>query len=178
MKKILFSLWMLAAAGILTAAGGPRVTRAALSTVEKSVDGRIAQLWSDVRFPVIGLTRGVYLENYGAVFTVEVNLVNTPTSMMHSTPTPAEVTAAHQAKLQRLPMLKKSLREAMAAAAASLEGVPSEESLTIVAFVPHYPWEDLNGVPSQITMQAQKSKLLDAQRSGANIDSIIRTTDN
>ncbi|HLW77305.1 MAG TPA: hypothetical protein VKS01_09970 [Bryobacteraceae bacterium] len=163
---------------MLTAAGAPRVSRAALSAVENSLDGRVKQLWTDVRFLVIGPTRGVYLEGYGAVFTIEVDLVNTPTSLMHPTPTAAEVSGARQKKLERIPMLKKALREALVSAAASLEGVPASEQVTIVAFLPHYPWEDSTGVPVQVTAQASKGRLLDAQRAGTNLDSIIQVTDN
>ena len=178
MKKFFFSLVALAAVAGLAAASGPRVARAALSAVERSVDDRITQLWNDVPFLVIGKTRGVYLENYGAVFTLEVNLVHTPTSLMHPTPSPAEVAAAHQKKLERIPVLKKNLREALVSAAATLDSVPADQTVTIVAFLPHYPWEDMNGIPGQLTLQAPKSKLLEAQRSGANLDSTIQVTEN
>lgn len=178
MKKIFFSLGVFATAASLIAAAGPRVSRAALAGVEKSLDSRIAQLWSDVPYLVIGPARGVYLDNYGAVFTVEVNLVHNPTSLMHATPSPAEVTGAHQKKLERIPILEKALREALVSAASSLEGVPGDETVTIVAFVTHYPWENSTGIPAQLTVQASKNKLLDAQRSGSNLDSIIRTSEN
>ena len=39
-------------------------------------------------------------------------------------------------------------------------------------------WEEGNGVPSQLTLQATKSKLMEAQRPGSNLDSLIRIIDN
>ena len=53
----------------------PRTT---LAAAEKSLDDRIAGLWGDNPLIVLGPTRGVYLEGYGAVFTAEVNLVAGP----------------------------------------------------------------------------------------------------
>ena len=46
--------------------------------MEKSLDNRIARLWQDNPFVLLGPTRGVYLDGYGAVFTAEVNLVAGP----------------------------------------------------------------------------------------------------
>jgi hypothetical protein len=44
--------------------------------------------------------------------------------------------------------------------------VPPDEQIVLVAFLSHFPWEDLTGVPSQIMMQGSKKKLMDAQRDG------------
>ena len=46
--------------------------------MEKSLDERISKLWDDNPYLLLGTTRGVYLEGYGAVFTAEVNLVVEP----------------------------------------------------------------------------------------------------
>ncbi len=42
-------------------------------------------------------------------------------------------------------MLKKALRDALVASAASLDTVPADEQVTIVAFLDYYPWEDPSG---------------------------------
>src|SRR5260370_456257 len=55
----------------------PYVKRAALIAMEKSFDQRIVRL-ADDPYLLVGDTRGVYLEGYGAVFTAEVNLANGP----------------------------------------------------------------------------------------------------
>ena len=179
MKKIFLSLMVSAAAVGLMAAAGPRVSRTSLAAMEKSLDQTISNLWKDNQYLLLGSTRGVYLEGYGAVFTAEVNLVANPISLMNTRLTPADVARFKQTKLERVGMLKKTLREALASSAASLDTVPGEEKMTIVAFLDHFPWEDMNGVPSQITVEGQKKALLEAQRAGGRaLESAVRTTEN
>src|ERR1022692_1316563 len=60
------------------ASEAPRVGRNMIAAAEKNLDDRFTRLWDDNPFVVLGPTRGVYLENYGAVFTAEVNLVAGP----------------------------------------------------------------------------------------------------
>src|ERR1039458_4808501 len=52
-------------------ASHPRVTRAALVSVEKNFDGRLARAYTPDIFDILGATRGVYLEGCGAVFSTE-----------------------------------------------------------------------------------------------------------
>jgi hypothetical protein len=180
MKKILLPLLVVVAVFALTAAtAGPRVSRGTLASMEKSLDERIQHLWDDTPYLLLGSTRGVYLEGYGAVFTAEVNLVMNPVSLMSSRLSKDDIAKVRQKKLDRLPALKKVLRESMVSMAASLDTVPGEEQIAIVAFIDHYPWEDVTGVPVQITLTAQKKKLLEAQRAGgAGLDAAIRVTEN
>jgi len=162
-----FLLLVVAASAI--ASDAPRVPRTTLAAAEKSLDNRFAGLWSDNPFIMLGPTRGVYLESYGAVFTAEVNLVAGPqiTIIMQS-PTKQSIAEHRQKKLARIPELKKAMVKALADTAASPEmaAVPPEEQIVLVAFLSHFPWEDLTGVPSQIMMQGSKKKLMDAQREG------------
>jgi hypothetical protein len=146
--------------------------------MEKSLNQTISGLWTDNQYLLIGETRGVYLEGYGAVFTAEVNLVANPISLMNTRVTPADVARFRQTKLERVAVLKKTLREALASTAASLDAVPLEEKVTIVAFLDHFPFEDMNGVPSQISVEGQKKALLDAQRAGRGLESVVRVTEN
>ena len=172
-----FLLLTVAASAI--ASDAPRVPRTTLAAAEKSLDNRFAGLWSDNPFIMLGPTRGVYLEGYGAVFTAEVNLVMNPVSLMSSRLSKEDIAKVRQKKLDRLPLLKKALRESMVSMAASLDTVPGEEQIAIVAFIDHYPWEDVTGVPVQVTLTAQKKKLVEAQRAGgAGLDAAIRVTEN
>jgi hypothetical protein len=177
MKRIYLSFLLLAVALGLTAATAPRVNRDTLAAMEKSLDARITKLWDDNPYLLLGPTRGVYLEGYGAVFTAEVNLMSNPASLMHATLSKDEIAKYRVKKLERLPLLKKALREALVSTASSMDTVPPEEQVTIVAFLDHYPWEDINGLPAQLTFQAQKKKLLEAQRGGAMLDAAIRVTE-
>ena len=179
MKKLFLSLLLLVVVLSLTAATAPRVGRATLVTVEKSLDERISKLWDDNPYLLLGNTRGVYLENFGAVFTAEIDMVLNPTSLMHAVVSKDEVVKFHEKKLVRLPILKKALREALASCAMSLDTVPPEEQITIVAFLPHHSWEDMTGIPTQLTVQAPRKKLLEAQHAGpAALEAAIHISEN
>ena len=174
-----FSLsFLLLAVAISTASTSPRVSRGSLAAMEKSLDARVNGLWADNPFLLIGNTRGVYLDGVGAIFTAEVNLAIGPTSMMHPTATKDEVVKHHQKKLERLPQLKKALIDSMIPMATSLD-VPADEQIVMVVFLWRYPWEDTTNIPAQITMQAKKKNLLDAQRAGgAGLEQAIKVVEN
>ncbi len=176
MKRLL-TFFLLLVAALPAATESPRVTRAVLSPMEKSLDGRIQRLWEDNPFALLGSTRGVYLEGYGAVFSAEVNLATGPT-LMHTTFTKDEI-AKHRLKKQaRLLELVKVLRTSLMETAASLDTVPPDEQVVIVAFLTVYPWEDVHGVPGQITLQAAKKKLLEVKRAGGvGLEAAVRVTE-
>jgi|SRR5690242_19142236 hypothetical protein len=162
-----FFLLVVAASAI--ASDAPRVPRTTLAAAEKNLDNRFAGLWNDNPFIMLGPTRGVYLEGYGAVFTAEVNLVAGPQiTIIMQAPTRQSIAEHRQKKLARIPELKKAMEKALADTAASpaMAAVPPDEQIVLVAFLSHFPWEDLTGVPSQIMMQGSKKKLMDAQREG------------
>jgi|SRR5215469_7984330 len=174
MKKIILSSLLVAA---LATAASIRVSRASLRAMENSLDERISRLWTDVPYLLIGPTRGVYLEGYGAVFTAEVHLVADRRSLMAAIVTKADVAQSHQQTLDRIPVLKRALREALVATAQSLDTVPAQEQIAIVAFLDHYQWEDQSGMPASVTVQAVKGKLLEARQAG-NADSVIQVSEN
>jgi hypothetical protein len=171
-----FLLLVVAASAI--ASDAPRVPRTTLAAAEKSLDNRFAGLWSDNPFIMLGPTRGVYLEGYGAVFTAEVNLVAGPQiSIIMQAPTKQSIAEHRQKKIARIPELKKAMEKALADTAASpaMAAVPPDEQIVLVAFLSHFPWEDLAGVPSQIMMQGSKKKLMEAQpKGGAALEASIQ----
>jgi hypothetical protein len=171
-----FLLLVVAASAI--ASDAPRVPRTTLAAAEKNLDNRFAGLWSDNPFIMLGPTRGVYLEGYGAVFTAEVNLVAGPQiSILTPSMTKASISQHRLKKIERIPELKKAMEKALADTAASpaMASVPPDEQIVLVAFLSHFPWEDLTGVPSQIMMQGSKKKLMEAQREGsAALEASIR----
>ena len=60
---------------------------------------------------VLGPSRGVYLEGYGAVFTAEVNLVAGPPMTLFNVTVTKDYVARHkQIKIARIPDLKKNCR--------------------------------------------------------------------
>lgn len=152
------------------------VSRASLTAMEHSFDAKLARLWPEDPFLVLGSTRGVYLDNYGAVFTAEVNLATGPSpTPFHQQVTEDEKTRHRQTKLQRLPTLRQAMRESMTNFASSLDGVGPEEQIVIGVNLSCYPWENRAGIPTQILMQASKKKLLEAKQNGT--EAPIRTQD-
>jgi hypothetical protein len=173
--KLPFLLLVIAASAM--ASDAPRVPRNTLAATERKLDNSFTKLWSDNPFVVLGPTRGVYLEGYGAVFTAEVNLVAGPVLGIMTPPMTKQDIAQHkQKKIARIPELRKALAKALADVAASPEmaTVPPEEQIVLVAFLSHFPWEDLDGLPAQIMMQGSKKQLMDAQHlGGAALESAI-----
>ena len=45
----------------------------------------------------------------------------------------------------------------------------------LVVFLSRYPWEDVDGLPAQITMQSSKKKLLEAPHAGAGLEAAIQS---
>ncbi len=170
-----FLLLVIAASAM--ASDAPRVPRNTLAATERKLDNSFTKLWSDNPFVVLGPTRGVYLEGYGAVFTAEVNLVAGPVLGIMTPPMTKQDIAAHkQKKIARIPELKKAMAKALADVALSPEmaGVPPDEQIVLVAFLSHFPWEDLDGLPVQIMMQGSKRQLIEGQRQGgAALESAI-----
>ena len=138
-----------------------RITRATLMGLERSFDGRIARANAPDSFDLLGPTRSVYLDGYGVVFSTELNLILSPNiSPFHQSFTQIEKTRIHDRKLQRLPVLKQSMREMLISSAAALENLPPNEQVVVAVTLFHYSWEDTSGMPAQIVMQAERQKLL------------------
>jgi hypothetical protein len=77
--------------------------------------------------------------------------------------TKEEVARVHQRKVERLPMLKRAMREMLVASGASLDDVPATEQVVVGVTLFFFNWEDRTGVPGQMVMQAQRQALLDYQ---------------
>ena len=161
-----------------TATEAPRVNRTVLAAAEGSLDDRFKRLWSDNLYAVPGPTRGVYLEGYGVVFTTEVNLVTAPVlGIVPIAVTKDGITQHKKTKRERIPDLKRALQQALVEMAASKEmaAVPLDEQIVVVAFLSHYPWEDLDGLPAEIMMQGSKKKLMEAKSAGAGLEAVIQS---
>jgi len=177
MRRWRVPLMLLTMAAVAIAAA-PHLSRDAMHAMETSFDKRIQTLSVDAPFELLGNTNGVYLEGYGAVFTCEVNVLQSANISPFQTSMPRDyVVKLHQRKLERIPILKKSMQEEMVAMASSLDNVPANERIVLGVTLLYYPWEDTSGLPSQILMQAERQKLVDVQlgrASRASLDSIIR----
>jgi hypothetical protein len=172
-------LFLLLAAALALSAAASRVSRASIATLEKSFDRRLERdvLDSDP-FLLLGMTRGVYIEGFGVVYSTEVNLAPIPgISPFHPELTKDDLARLRQKKLARLPALKQAMKQMLLDTAASLDGVPREENIALAVSLFRHPREDATGIPAQILMQALKRELLEFQtgkRDKARLDSVIR----
>jgi|SRR5579872_2205367 len=172
------SALVVAVAAATLAAAVTRVSRESMRAMEISFDKRIQTIAVDNPFELLGNTRGVYLDNYGAVFTAEVNLQHSATISPFMLTIPKGYAAKlRQSKLSRLPVVRQNMQEEMLAMAASLDGVPPKEQIVLGVTLYYHKWEETNGLPAQIVMRAERQKLLDVQLGGtdrSSLDSIIR----
>jgi len=178
MRRTLIFSSVLATAAWVAVAQSPLVSYAAIRAMEQSFDKRVMTLGTDTPFDLLGNTRGVYLGGYGAVFTTEVNLLITNNISPFLQTIPKEYVAkVHAQKLQRVPLLKRSMQDALIATAASMDNVPPGENIVLGVTLFYYKWENTTGLPAQIVMRAQRQKLLDVQlgrASRASLDSVIQ----
>lgn len=152
----------------------PHIKRAAIVAMEKSFDQRITRL-ADDPYLLVGFTRGVYLEGYGAVFTAEVSLANGPSlSPFRPNITKEDIARIRAKKQERLPVLRQSMRDMLLAAAASLDEVPPSEQIVVGVSLLYRPEEDSSGMPGQILMQGAKGKLLEAKLGRTPLGGVVK----
>jgi len=168
-------LFALAAAIWAASTEKPHVKRASLTAMEVSFDRRLERL-SDDPYLLVGLTRGIYLEGYGAVFTSEVSLANgLAPSPFRPAITKEDIAKIRAKKLERLPALRQSMRDMLLAAAASLDEVPAGEQIVFGVSLLYRPEEDRSGLPGQILLQGTKAKLLDAKLGRISLDQAVQS---
>lgn len=149
-------------AGTLAAAtpDQPRPAREAIVDLEKSFDGAIEKVIASDPMLIMASTQGVYVQGFGAVFTAQVDLINTPQkNPFRQAMSDADKQRIRTRKVERLPVLRQQMRQ-MLTAAAKLPGVPPNEQVVLAVSIFRYGWEDTKGLPAQIVMQAERSELL------------------
>ena len=131
--------------------------RQAISDAEKRLDTKLDQVGGKDKVYILGLTRGLYLAGYGAVFTQEVDLIESPhPNPFHQQITPQEAAVVHKRKLDNLAVLRKALRDMWVDADAALAPVPDTEQVVLAVRLLYQPWEDKSGLPSQIVVKGSR----------------------
>lgn len=144
-------------------ADNPKVNRAMIEAMQQSMDRKVAAIWPQDPAEVLGLSQGVYIQGYGAVFLGEVNAAPTAgISPFHPTVTPDEVRRTHDKKVQRLAAIRGAMRSMLMDSARSLDAVPADEQVTIGLSLFYWKWENRDGLPGQIVMHAPRKALLAA----------------
>jgi hypothetical protein len=139
------------------------VSLGSLTSVEASINDRVRSNISDP-YDLLGPARGTYLEGYGAVFTVQMNLVLLPALRVSpfNPNSGKEITELHDRKARKLEDLKATMRDLMTGASKVLPGLPPQERIVMEAFLFNYSWEQSRGLPHRVMLTAYKQKLLDA----------------
>jgi hypothetical protein len=154
----------------------------ALKAVEAAINDRFRSGLNDP-FDLLGTARGSYLPGYGAVFTVEMNLVTLPPltfSPFSHAPSPQELTALRDRKVKKLAALRDAMHDLMLMAGSTLTTLGGDERVTMEAFLFNYRWEKTAGLPHKLVMTAERQKLVDAKASklsAADLAAIIQETE-
>lgn len=156
------ALVLLAAAALLAAAQPPRPSRQEIAAMERAMDQRFARLDLERPVEVLGLTRGLYIEGFGAVFTAEINLLPAAgISPFRPSISREEVARVREQKLKRLPQIRELMRELLVSAAQSLDRLPPGEQIVLGVLLYAHSWEDASGLPRLIQMQGRRDALLE-----------------
>src|SRR6266567_4286231 len=141
---------------------GTAIARGTFDGLERRFDSGFEKVGEpDAPIDLLGNTRGVYLDGYGAVFTTELSLVGTPGPSPFLTTIPKDlVTRVHQRKAERLPALRKAMRDLMMIAGLALVQLPENQQIVIVVRLDYRKWEDTSGLPGQILMRADRKSAM------------------
>ena len=163
--------WLLALA-LVTPAFPDKTTlvdRATVVTLEKACNKRLETLFDDP-YLVLGLTRGVYLDNYGVVLTAEITLNNAPAiTPFRPSVSDAERASLRKKKLERLPVLRQAMREMLVSFARSVDRLPVGEQVVLGITLLNRSFEDTAGLPAQIVMQGERKSLLAGQTAAIKV---------
>lgn len=150
----------------------PRVARGTITGLEKLFDSQLARV-GGANDPVdmLGLTRGLYLDGYGAVFTAEVSLIVTPAaSPFRPVITDKVKEEVHQRKLDHLKLLEAAMRDMVRSTAMTFNSAgekigvltPGTQIVLAVRLL-YLPWENTIGLPGQIVMKADLKSALEGK---------------
>ena len=146
-------------AAVLMGADKPPVPRETMKNVELNFGSRLVKLGKDGALDLVGEPRGLYLPGYGVVISADVNLVALPPFPPRASLEPAEVAELRNRKIARLPGLRTAMRQAMVDAATVLNAVPEGERIVVVVSLYNFKYENVDGIPGQILMEATRKDL-------------------
>ena len=171
---------LLLTASLLSAASAPpRITRAAVAAMEKSFDRRLQLVGIEDPFYILGDTRGIYLDGVGVIFSTELNLIAAANeSPFRPAYTREEIEKIRLRKVQRLDSLKQNMREMLISSAASMDAINGDEQIVLGVTLFYFAWENTNGLPRQVVMQAPKKALLEAMHGNKTaLNAALRITE-
>jgi hypothetical protein len=160
-------------ATVCFAATESRVPRSQILEVEGSINDKFHSNTTEP-YDVLGQARGTYLEGYGALFTVELQLVPvTPPNPFKPTISEAEKQSIHDRKLKKVVELRKAMYGLMSGASNTLTKLPPDQQISMEAVLWYFNWEYQRDLPKRLFMTVEKDKLQDAIAKHADLSSVI-----
>lgn len=133
------------------------ISRQTLKTLEDGFNLKLTSFNRAEPVYMLGTARGVYLQGYGAVFSAELDLIQSPTTNpFHQTILAEEVVSTHMRKLKQLPVLRQAVKDQLIACAKSMDMVPPDEQIVMVVRLDYQGWEDVVGLPGQMMLRADR----------------------
>jgi hypothetical protein len=118
--------------------------REQLVIAEQVVDQRFQSVGDNAPMTVVGNSRAAYIDGYGVVFTVQVNIAPVGNiSPFRRSYSDEEIRQINVRKRQRIETLEQRTRELLVELSASLPGLPANEKIAIAVSLFHFAWEEL-----------------------------------
>ncbi|MFY9724141.1 MAG: hypothetical protein WB579_25150 [Bryobacteraceae bacterium] len=147
-----------------------RVSLVSLATLARGFDRDLRMFAVTDPIDVLGNTRGIYLDGYGAVFTTELSPILTPQlSPFRPNISEQEKAQVRQRKLARLPAVERLMNAMLQTAAKELATVPDYQQIVVAVKFLYLPYEDTSGLPGQMVMQAARRTILSGAQIGPTV---------
>jgi hypothetical protein len=147
----------------------PRVTLTSLAGLARGFDRSFRMFAVTDPIDVLGNTRGIYLDGFGAVFTTELSPVFTPgLSPFQPNISQQDKEKVRQRKLARLPVVERLMNSMLQSAAKDL-AVPDDQQIVVAVNFVYLPYEDTTGLPGQMVVKGTRHAIL----SGAQIAAMV-----
>ncbi len=147
-----------------------RVSLASLAELSRSFDRDLRMFAPTDPIDVLGNTRGIYLDGYGAVFTTELSPVYTPgLSPFQPNISEQEKEKVRQRKLARLPVVERLMNAMLQSAAKDLTAMPGDQQIVVAVNFVYLPYEDTTGLPGQMVVKATRQAILNGSRTEATV---------
>lgn len=145
----------------IPAVSGSRISQDSLNVLQSGFDSDLAGFDYNDSIDVIGRTRGVYLSDYGVIFTTEMSPIVTPgiTPFVQKIPDDMKQ-RVHQRKLERMTAIRRLMGQMMLRAADQLKLLPDNQQVVLSVRFLYLPYEYTQGLPARITMKGDKRSVL------------------
>jgi hypothetical protein len=148
----------------------PRVSLASLAGLARGFDRDLRGFAMADPIDVLGNTRGIYLDGFGAVFTTELSPILTPQlNPFRPNISEQDKAAVRQRKLARIPAVERLMNSMLQTAARELAAVPDDQQIVVAVKFLYLPYEDTSGLPGQMVMKAARRAIL----SGAPVEATV-----